>query len=161
MKKKVIISCFLVILLCIFFVTVYISFNTTTLHEILIQNDFDITKVENFEIYQNNYDWSKNELSTKNITNIQNVLKYFENKGSIKLREHKPLFKESEFYFDYYNHTSLIYLKLSYKDKLLIMSFHNTDFGICDIIVYNDGEINKYNVYFKDFKNFLIDDYSN
>ncbi|GAB6110115.1 hypothetical protein JCM19376_40710 [Fusibacter bizertensis] len=151
----------MIVLVCTCFGIGHFAFEKTTLHEIFLQNEFDINKVENFEIHQDNYDWYKTELSTKNITNHQNMIKYFDEVSSIQLRKHKPLFKESELYFDYYNYTSSIYLKLSYEEKTLIMSIYNTDFGLCDIRIYNNGETNKYNVYFNDFKDFLIDDYTN
>lgn len=156
MRKKVIIFCFLAALVCGSFIFVYFSFQKVTLNEILVQNDFDINRVEKFEIFQDSYNWYKTETTRKNITDIKNVINYFGQIDSIKMRVHKPLFKKSEYFFDYYNYISQVFLKCSYEDKILIIEFHNTDFGVCNIIAYNDGEINRYRLYFESFEDFLI-----
>lgn len=157
MKKKPVIAMLIIILLCLIYVIYTHSFQDNTLNKLMLQNDFDINKVDRAELSQLSYNWNTRELKNNNILDTQSVLNYYAEVSNIKLSKYRPLFKKSEYNFDYYNDVYLVSLELAYENHQFIITFHNVESGICNILVNNNGIFSDYSLYFNSFEDFLFD----
>lgn len=156
MKRKVVIAMLIIILLCLIYVIFTYSFQDNTLKILMLENDFDINKVDRAELRQLSYDWSTRELNNNIIMDTQSVLNYYAQISNIKLSKYNPLFNKSEYDFDYYNDVYLVSLELAYKNHQFIVTFHNVESGICNILVNNNGIFSDYSLYFNSFEDFLV-----
>lgn len=157
MKRKPVIAMVIFISLCIIYVIFTYSIKDHTLKKLMLQNDFDINKVDRAEVSQLSYNWNTRELKNNNILDTQSVINHYAQISNIKLSKNKPLFNNSEYNFDYYNDVYLVSLELAYENHQFIITFHNVESGICNIRVNNNGIFSDYSLYFNSFEDFLFD----
>jgi len=157
LRRALIIRCLIVSVLCLCLIFAYFYSQKITLAEVLEQNGFDISKIEDFEIYQNSYNWYTRKSTTIELKDVQSVIEYLEHIDQIEMSAHEPVFFKPSPFFDYYNYIAMISVKCSYDNKYLSFQIYNLDFGLCNILLYINGVLIDYELYAKAFEAFLFD----
>lgn len=155
MYKKLLIVFVAITILCLIIIITNLS-SVFTINKLLIKNDFDITKVESFQLSQRSYNWYSSELTSFEVTDSQNLDYYISQISNIKLYKYKPLFSKTEYNFDYYNDVFLVTLKLAYENKQFIMTVHNGEVAFCNVLINNKGKFENHSFYINSFGDFYL-----
>lgn len=153
-KKRLIF--FIVITLLCFIILIANSYQSITIDKFMFNNDFDINKVDNFHLSQSIYNWYSSEVITNEITDSQSMIYYLSQISKINLYKSKPFFLKTKYNFDYYNDVFLITLKLAYENKQFIVTIHNGEVSMCNLLINNNGIFEKHKLYIESFEKFKI-----